>query len=863
MKINFVKKRDGKIVLFDESKIENAIYGAAEATGKPNRHLAKNLTREVLVRLAKKIKSRQVPDIELIQDLVEKVLVDKNESKIAKTYILYREHRAEIRRDKEQILNKKEIDEVDKKFDLNALRVLAARYLRKNERGEIIESPKELFIRVAINAVLPSLLYDRKVFKKSGAKELKSRSRKEKISSHKKYFENLQTNLKIKSYNLNKYHLESLKRIFQRFEEKGQIKISWDKFLKLFKTGYFDKYEGEILSYYNLMIDRKFFPNTPAIANFGNVLGLGSACFVLDIEDSMDSIMSSLKNAALIFQAGGGVGYNFSKLRPAGDYVRSTSGVASGPISFIKLFDKMTDTIKQGGIRRGANMGILNSNHPDIEQFIAAKNGNQALKNFNISVLLESDFWDYLKKGKPYPLINPRDGKIIREISPQKLFDEIIYSAWESAEPGVIFEDKINEFNPFLESLGPIQATNPCGEVLLYPYESCNLGSINLWNFVKENSRGKNAIDWEELKKTIIIATRFLDNVVDINKYPLKAIEDMTLNTRKIGLGIMGLGDLLYDLNIPYGSTKGLKIIEQIMEFVSYYSKTTSLELAKERNPFLYFKKSFYAEGKLPFSGFKDKSSWNFDWKSLAEKFKKGVRNAYTTVVAPTGSLSMIAGCSSGMEPVYSLVFEKNVAVGKFYYIDSAFERRMQKEGLMDEALLKNTVALNGSIQNIPYISEKLKKIFLTALDISPEDHIRALAAIQKWTDSSVSKTNNFPAAASPKDIEKVYRLAHELGCKDITVFRDTSIKNQVLVPGGTKTEKNKIIPIKDEKAKGLAVYEEAGFEEKSSSLNLSPAQETNGNSNEIKKCPNDGTPLVMHEGCEECPTCGWGVCSS
>ncbi|MCL5733395.1 MAG: adenosylcobalamin-dependent ribonucleoside-diphosphate reductase [Patescibacteria group bacterium] len=862
MKINFVKKRDEKIVLFDEIKIENAIYKAAEASGKPEHRLAKNLTHEVLIRLTKKLKPRQVPDIELIQDLVEKVLVEKNESKIAKTYILYREHRAEIRREKEQILNKKEIDEVDKKFDLNALRVLAARYLKKNEKGEIIESPKELFTRVAIHAALPSLLYDLKIFKKHPTKKNKPTTKVKNIPL-KKYFENIRTGLKIGPYELNKYHLEGLERLFKRFQERGQTTVSWEKFLDLLKKGYFDKYAEEITSYYNLMASRKFFPNTPAIANFGNVLGLGSACFVLDIEDSMESIMSSLKNAALIFQAGGGVGYNFSKLRPAGDYVRSTSGVASGPLSFMKLFDNMTDTIKQGGIRRGANMGILNSNHPDIEEFITAKKGNGALRNFNISVFLTRDFWDYLKKNKPYPLINPRNGKIIREINPQKLFDAIVYSAWESAEPGVIFDDKINEFNPFFKSLGPIQTTNPCGEVLLYPYESCNLGSINLWNFIKENGRGKNVIDWEELKNTIITASRFLDNVVDINKYPLKSIEEMTLNTRKIGLGIMGLGDLLYDLEIPYSSKNGLAMIEKIMEFVNYYSKIVSINIAKERGPFLYFEKSFYAEGKMPFSGFQDKSSWNFDWKAAAKKAKGGIRNAYTTVVAPTGSLSMIAGCSSGMEPVYSLVFEKNVAVGKFYYVDSAFEHRMQKEGLMDEALLKNATALSGSIQKIPYISEKLKKIFLTALDISPEDHIRALAAVQKWTDSSVSKTNNFPADATPKEVEKVYRLAHELGCKDVTVFRDTSIRDQVLVPGGTKSEKLKITPIKDEKAKGLAVYEEAGFREKAVSLNLSPATGENGETDkEVEKCPNDGTPLVKHEGCKECPTCGWGMCS-
>ena len=356
-------------------------------------------------------------------------------------------------------------------------------------------------------------------------------------------------------------------------------------------------------------------------------------------------------------------------------------------------------------------MGILNSDHPDIEKFIHAKEGNKALRNFNISIMIKPEFWAAIKEKKPYQLINPRNGKVVKEVEPQQLFNGVAYQAWESAEPGVLFYDRINENNPFLKGLGPIESTNPCGEVVLYPYESCNLGSINVWSYLKKNGDKKSHFDWQKLERDVQIATRFLDNVVDVNKYPLPEIEGMSLNTRKLGLGIMGLGDLFYELEIPYDSREGLEFMEKLMEFINYYSKITSIELSKERGRMPYFDKSFYPDGKLPFSGFKDKKSWHFDWKEIADKIKKyGVRNGFNTVIAPTGSISMIAGCSSGIEPVFSLVFEKNITIGSFYYVDPVFEERMQKEGLMDEALIKDAAVLNGSIQNLAYIPPKLKR---------------------------------------------------------------------------------------------------------------------------------------------------------
>ncbi len=854
-----IRKRNGQVVPFKIEKITNAIYKASVEVGEANWQTALNLTKEVVKRLEHKLKKGETPSVEGIQDTVEAVLIDTAHARIAKAYILYRQHRATIRQEKKQILNKEEIDEVDKKFDVNALRVLAARYLRKGDNGKIIESVKELFQRVSVHTVLSSIFYDPKIYIKKATNAPEHR---EEEFEPKKF----DGKFSIGKYKLNQFHLEGAKRFYDRLNRERKIKTSWSGFLSLLKKGHFDKYESQITDYYNLMVDRRFFPNTPTIANFGSYLGMGSACFTLGIEDSIESIMDTLKWAVVIFKSGGGLGYNFSKLRPEGDFVKTTGGIASGPLSFMSMFDNATDVIKQGGIRRGANMGIMNSNHPDIEKFIHAKEGNKAMKNFNISVMIMPELWDCYKKGEPYPLINPKNGQVVKKIDAKKLLDDLVFQAWGSAEPGILFFDRINEYNPFLKSLGPIESTNPCGEVLLYPFESCNLGSLNVWAYLKKNGDKKPHFDWQRLEADIRLATKFLDDVVDINKYPLPQIEEMTLSTRKLGLGIMGLGDLLYELEISYGSKQGLEFMEKLMEFVNYNSKVASIELSKERGRMPYFDKSFFKEGKLPFSGFKDKKSWHFDWNELVKKIKKyGIRNSFTTVIAPTGSISMIAGCSSGIEPVYSLVFEKSVAIGSFFYVDPVFEERMRKEGLMDEDLIKDAAVSNGSVRNIAYIPKELKKTFVTAMDITPTEHIKVLAAFQKWVDSSISKTNNFPAEATVEDIRRAYFMAYELGCKGITVFRDKSLSQQVLIGGSTKKkqkEASQMSVIRDEKAKGLTVYSEAGAGAVENSFNLSPAAENLNTKTELKNCPSCQMPLVKQEGCIKCPSCGWGMCS-
>lgn len=860
--IKKLEKRDGRVKDFKPEKIAQAIYKATEAVGESNFELAKELCRKVIEFLEKKLSPEKTPTIEEVQDMVEKVLIESGQARVAKAYILYRQKRAEIRKEKQLILNKTEIDEVDKRFDINALRVLKSRYLRKEPSGKVIESPKQLFERVALHATLPSLFYSSKVFQERGNQHPENEfNPKEWVNK-----------IRIGRFALNLFHLEALKSLYDRFNHKGQIKMNWPEFIGFLQKGEFDEYEKEIKEYYDLMSWRKFLPNTPALINFGRDLGMGSACFCLDVEDSIESIMGTLVKAAIIFKSGGGVGYNFSKLRPTGDFVSTTGGVSSGPITFMTLYDKMSDVVKQGGARRGASMGILNSDHPNIEEFITAKKGNQQLRNFNISVLIRSDFWDYYKEGKPYPLINPKDKQILKYADPRALFDLIVYQAWESAEPGMLFEDRINQYNPFLKTLGPIQCTNPCSELPLYPNSSCNLGSINVWSFVKSsptNGREKQVeFDWQDFEKTIKTATKFLDNVIEVNKFPLPEIAEMSLKVRRIGLGLMGLGDLLYDLEIPYASKEGLAFMERLMEFLNYHSKVISMNLAKERGKFPYYEKSFYSEGKLPFRGrgqragelpLKDKKESDLDWDGLTEEIKEhGLRNSQTTTNAPTGSISMIAGCSSGIEPCFSLVYEKKVAVGSFYYVDPVFEKVMLREGLFDEDLIKDISRLEGSCKSINYIPPKFKKIFVTAMDLSAEDHIMALATLQRWTDSSISKTINFPATATIEQMRDGYLLAHQLGCKGLAVFRYKSMPG-VLSAGKRKEKKpeteekeEKLIGLRDVKAKGPSIYQDPGAYENNKVVN-----------NNSELCPKCKTALIRAEGCKKCPSCGWGLCSS
>jgi len=568
-------------------------------------------------------------------------------------------------------------------YSENCLAVLKRRYLAKNEQGEVIETPEQMFRRVA-------------------------------------------------------HQVASAEKVFCPGISDRELQEVEDQF-------------------YHLMASLDFLPNSPTLMNAGRDLGQLSACFVLPVDDSMEGIFDALKNTALIHKSGGGTGFSFSRLRPKNSMVRSTAGTASGPVSFMTVFNAATETVKQGGTRRGANMGILRVDHPDIEQFIDSKKGETALNNFNISVAVTDEFMDAVKNRKKFNLKDPRTGGVVAQVDAEKLFDKIVENARTNGEPGIIFIDQINRMHT-VPDVGAIESTNPCGEQPLLPFESCNLGSINLDHMVKDGD-----IDWDKLEAIIKLAVRFLDNVIEVNKYPLPEIEALTRANRKIGLGVMGFADMLFQLQVPYNSAEGIKRAEEVMSFLQKMGHRISEELAAARGAFPNFHLSVY---------------------------ENPIRNATVTTVAPTGTLSMIADCSSGIEPVFSLIYVKKVMDGQeLLYVNRHFEQALQKAGLRKDALIEK-ISHCKSLTEVKEIPEPLRRVFVTTFDITPEWHVRMQAAFQRFTDNAVSKTINFPNSATVADVKRAYLLAYDLGCKGLTIYRDGSRSEQVLHAGKAVTKK-------------------------------------------------------------------------
>ena len=562
----------------------------------------------------------------------------------------------------------------------NAIRVLKRRYLRKNRKGKLIETPEQMFRRVAQHIA--------KAEKEYGKKSVEEINRWEEI-------------------------------------------------------------------FFDMMADAKFLPNSPTLMNAGRPLGQLAACFVLPVEDSMEGIFGALHHAALIHKSGGGTGFAFSRLRPKNSAVGTTGGVASGPVSFMKIFNTATEQVKQGGTRRGANMAILRVDHPDIMEFIFSKEDSRELNNFNISVGVSDQFMQAVAKEEDYDLIDPRDQKKVGTLNAAEVYKTLVKQAWKNGDPGIIFLDRINRDNP-TPQLGEIESTNPCGEQPLLPMEACNLGSINLAKFVLETGDGP-VIDFEGLKQMVSWCVRFLDNTIDMSKYPLLEIDEMVRGNRKIGLGVMGFADMLYQLKISYNSDEALETAETVMQFIQENAHDASQNLAQERGVFSNWEKSIYKDQNLK------------------------LRNATCTTIAPTGTLSIIAGCSSGIEPLFALSFVRNVMDNDKllevnpYFEEVANDRRFYSRELMDE------IAKKGSIKKFKQIPKDVRKVFVTAHDISPDWHIRMQAAFQKYTDNAVSKTVNLPREATIDDVMQVYNLAYELGCKGVTIYRDGSKENQVL----------------------------------------------------------------------------------
>lgn len=592
-------------------------------------------------------------------------------------------------------MSKKSSQQIEPKLSQNAKTVLEKRYLKRDPGGKPLETPVDMFRRVADTIAQPELKFDK---------------------------------------NANKAEIS-------------------DRF-------------------YEMIASFDFLPNSPTLMNAGRELGQLSACFVLPVGDSIEEIFDAVKYTAMIHKSGGGTGFSFSRLRPANDLVLTTTGISSGPISFMRVFDAATETIKQGGTRRGANMGILRVDHPDIMNFIMCKADQKLFNNFNISVGLTEKFMQAVENDEEYELYNPRDKKVCGSMNARKVFQRIVNQAWENGEPGIIFLDRLNRDNP-TPHIGEIESTNPCGEQPLLPYESCNLGSLNMSRFVKDGG-----IDWQRLKEVVHASVRFLDNVIEANKYPLQQIHDMTHANRKIGLGLMGWADMLILLGIPYNSDEAVKLAKKVMQFINDEGHAASRELGQQRGAFPNFKGSIFdKKGALP------------------------QRNATVTTIAPTGTISIIAGASSGVEPLFAVCFERRQLDTIMYETNPLFEKIAKERGFWSEELLKSISENHGSVKGLDEVPEDIQRAFVTAHDITPEDHIMMQAAFQHHTDNAVSKTVNFPNTATVEEVEQVYMLAYKTGCKGVTIYRDGSRDEQVLSTSKNE-EKTAVaaLPLEEEK---------------------------------------------------------------
>lgn len=742
-----ITKRDGKVVAFDAGKITHAILAAAEATSEFGEPEAERLT-GIVVSILAKANGKSVPSVEQVQDIVEQVLMAASHYQTAKAYILYRERRAGLRAAR-QVIGVED----DLGMSVNALKAMASRYLTRDERGNVIETPRQAVERVA-RAVA----------------------------------------------------------VVEKRERKR-----WER------------------AFTEMIASMKFIPAGCYFRGAGRKRGLLANCFVLPVEDDMGAIFDAVRWTALIHQAGGGTGYNFSRLRPKGDRVAG-GGFASGPVSFMKAFDAATEIVMLGGRHRGANMGILNADHPDIFEFIACKTHEGEIANFNISVGATDRFMEAVHADRDWKLVNPRTGALVQSLGARKIFDQAVALAWKTGDPGMIYLDRINRNNPLMQALGPIEATNVCGEQPLHPFDVCNLGSLNLARFVVSggNGKAKLRVGWEALERTTRLAVRFLDDGIDASEYPIPQIAKMAHDVRRIGLGVMGWAELLLRLRIRYDSEAAVRLAARIMKFIQEVGWDESARLAREKGVFRLWKESRFVK-RHPVLGARGAR----------------VRNVAITTIAPTGTISMLADTSSGIEPIYALAYVKNV-VDQYglTYTNTLFEQALREAwGESERQQVEVTlteVSKSGSVAHLAGVPAWIKEVFRTAHDISPEWHVRMQAAFQQYTDNAVSKTINFPESATIEDIERAYFLAWETNCKGITIYRDRSKQIQILA-----TEQ-----------KGVR-EKEVRIQSKLAVLPLAVREQVGGipGKRDEEACPECGGTMYFAEGCSTCTQCGYSKC--
>jgi ribonucleoside-diphosphate reductase alpha chain len=784
-------KSSGTSQPFDMRKLELAIV-LSLGNCKNSEELKKVLIDTVLKRIRDKITT----STHYINDIIETYLLRNKHYDVLQKYIDNRFEKNKVYSEKVNLLgtalvtdssyDKKELDH----FSVNQIQIAANRYLQRDMKtGDITESMTGWFERVASHVVLGSVVYDPVVYDKDGNQP---------IHDIKEYSERKLFELGYKSFGPIK--IDVIFKLYKKLNDEHKMKYDFQEFsYKVWDLAYpdrtmSDKYQKLYQKYFNYMYQGIFEPNTPTLMNAGTVNGKCSACFTLSVEDNMPSIMGLNSSSAYIFQGAGGLGTNISYVRPRGANIGTAYGAATGPIELVlEIIDFITQKVKSGGKRRGANMGLMEYWHPDIMEFITMKKTPGYLENFNISVMFDEDFWKHYDAGTDYDL--KFDNKVYGKMSARNLIENIAVSAWSSAEPGVAFKDNANKANPLLGLKGNINICNPCAEQFMYDGESCTLGSINLAKLVREDG----TFDWDGYVNIIHETTRFLNDVLEINQYPTEHIAEESDKSKRIGLGIMGLADLFFLLKIPYNSQEGFWMMEELSKTLYIESVKTSIDLAEERGS-CYWYDEFIESGETPAAAVK--RSYGIPDNELIDislgteytnkLLEHGIRNMWTTTIAPTGTISMIADCSSGLEPIFSLVFSKITTAGKYYYTSELFKKALIDAGIYSQQLLEKVEKNYGSCQGIEEIPKEIQKVFLTAMDLHWMDHVVAQSVWQNWIDNSISKTINMPYNVTVDDVKNAYILAHELGLKGIALFRDGSRNEQVLhVGSNVQSNKN------------------------------------------------------------------------